>query len=123
VFLEMGISTDKVPLGSLAKQEEELFVPHSPDPMLLPRNSQGLFLVQRVRDEAHRFAITYHQKLRSKRQTQSGLDTVQGIGPKRRKLLIQRFGSVQGIQDASMEELTLVPGMTVALAQNVKEQL
>ena len=123
VFMEMGISTDQVPLASLAKQEEEVFVPHSPDPMILPRNSQGLFLVQRVRDEAHRFAITYHQKLRSKRQTQSGLDTVQGIGPKRRRLLIQRFGSVQGIREASMEELTTVPGMTLALAQNVKEQL
>ena len=123
VFMEMGISTDKVPLASLAKQEEEVFVPHSQEPMILPRNSQGLFLVQRVRDEAHRFAITYHQKLRSKRQTQSGLDTVQGIGPKRRKLLIQRFGSVQGIREASMEELTTVPGMTVAIAQNVKEQL
>jgi len=123
VFMEMGISTDKVPLASLAKQEEEVFVPHSQEPMILPRNSQGLFLVQRVRDEAHRFAITYHQKLRSKRQTQSGLDTVQGVGPKRRKLLIQRFGSVQGIREASMEELTTVPGMTVALAQNIKEQL
>jgi len=123
VFMEMGISTDQVPLASLAKQEEEVFVPHSPDPMILPRNSQGLFLVQRVRDEAHRFAITYHQKLRSKRQTQSGLDTVNGIGPKRRKLLIQRFGSVQGIRDASMEELTTVKGMTIALAQNIKEQL
>ncbi len=123
VFLEMGISTDKVPLASLAKQEEEVFVPHSQEPMILPRNSQGLFLVQRVRDEAHRFAITYHQKLRSKRQTQSGLDMVQGVGPKRRKLLIQRFGSVQGIREASMEELTTVPGMTVALAQNIKEQL
>ena len=123
VFMEMGISTDQVPLASLAKQEEEVFVPHSPDPMILPRNSQGLFLVQRVRDEAHRFAITYHQKLRSKRQTQSGLDTVNGIGPKRRKLLIQRFGSVQGIRDASMEELTTVKGMTTTLAQNIKEQL
>jgi excinuclease ABC subunit C len=123
VFMEMGISTDQVPLASLAKQEEEVFVPHSPDPMILPRNSQGLFLVQRVRDEAHRFAITYHQKLRSKRQTQSGLDTVQGIGPKRRKLLIQRFGSVQGIREATMEELTTVQGMTLVLAQNIKEQL
>ena len=123
VFLEMGISTDRVPLASLAKQEEELFVPHNPDPTILPRNSQGLFLVQRVRDEAHRFAITYHQRLRSKRQTQSGLDTVKGIGPKRRRQLIQRFGSVQGIREASMEELTAVPGMTVALAQNVKDQL
>ncbi|SVC66732.1 uncharacterized protein METZ01_LOCUS319586, partial [marine metagenome] len=123
VFVEMGISTDQVPLASLAKQEEEVFVPHSLDPMILPRNSHGLFLVQRIRDEAHRFAITYHQKLRSKRQTQSRLDTVSGIGPKRRKLLIRRFGSVQAIREASMEELSTVPGMTIVLAQHIKEQL
>ena len=123
VFLEMGISTDVVPLASLAKREEELYVPHSPEPTALPRNSQGLFLVQRVRDEAHRFAITYHQRLRSKRQTRSGLDTVHGIGPKRRRMLMQHFGSLQGVRDATLEELSAVPGMTRALAQNVKEQL
>ena len=123
VFLEMGLSTDVVPLASLAKREEELYVPHSPEPTALPRNSQGLFLVQRVRDEAHRFAITYHQRLRSKRQTRSGLDTVNGIGPKRRRMLLQHFGSLQAVRDATMEELSAVPGMTRALAQNVKEQL
>ena len=123
VFLEMGISTDVVPLASLAKREEEIFVPHSPEPTVLPRSSQGLFLVQRVRDEAHRFAITYHQRLRSKRQTRSGLDTVHGIGPKRRRLLMQRFGSLQAIRDASLEEISAVPGMTRALAQNVKDHL
>ena len=123
VFLEMGLSTDVVPLASLAKREEELYVPHSPEPTALPRNSQGLFLVQRVRDEAHRFAITYHQRLRSKRQTRSGLDTVHGIGPKRRRMLMQHFGSLQAVRDATLEELSTVPGMTRALAQNVKEQL
>ena len=123
VFLEMGLSTDVVPLASLAKREEEIFVPHSPEPTLLPRNSQGLFLVQRVRDEAHRFAITYHQRLRSKRQTRSGLDSVTGIGPKRRRMLMQRFGSVAAVREATLEELSAVPGMTRALAQNVKDQL
>ena len=123
VFVEMGISTDQVPLASVAKQEEEVFVPHSPDPVILPRNSQGLFLVQRIRDEAHRFAITYHQKLRSKRQTRSSFDTVPGIGPKRRKKLIQLYGSVKAIREASIEELSTVPGMTTALAQNIKEHL
>ena len=123
VFLEMGLSTDVVPLASLAKREEELFVPHSAEPTVLPRNSQGLFLMQRVRDEAHRFAVTYHQRLRSKRQTRSGLDSVQGIGPKRRRMLIQRFGSVQAVREATLEELSAVPGMTRALAQNVKDQL
>ena len=123
VFLEMGLSTDVVPLASLAKREEEIFVPHSPEPTALPRNSQGLFLVQRVRDEAHRFAISYHQRLRSKRQTRSGLDTVHGIGPKRRRMLMQHFGSIQAVRDATLDELSAVPGMTRALAQNVKEQL
>ncbi len=123
VFLEMGLSTDVVPLASLAKREEEIFVPHSPEPTMLPRNSQGLFLVQRVRDEAHRFAVTYHQRLRSKRQTRSGLDTVHGIGPKRRRMLMQRFGSVAAIREATLEELSAVPGMTRALAQNVKDEL
>jgi len=123
VFLELGVSTDAVPLASLAKEEEELFVPHSPDPIVLPRKSQGLFLVQRVRDEAHRFAITYHRQLRSQRQVRSGLDAVPGIGPKRKRMLVQRFGGVEGVREASVEELSAVPGLTAALARRLKESL
>ena len=123
VFLELGISTDAIPLASLAKEREELFIPQVAEPIMLPRNAQGLFLVQRVRDEAHRFAITYHQRLRSQRQVRSGLDAVLGIGPKRRRLLIQRFSSVKGVRAAELEELATVPGMTRELAQRVKEQL
>ena len=123
VFLDLGVSTEAVPLASLAKEEEEIFMPHSAEAVLLPRNSQGLFLVQRVRDEAHRFAITYHRQLRSNRQVRSELEGVPGIGPKRRRMLTLRFGGAAGVREASVEELSTVPGMTVALAKRLKERL
>ena len=119
VFLELGI--DHIPLASLAKENEELFIPHMLEPIVLPRRSQGLFLVQRVRDEAHRFAVTYHRQRRSKSAISSSLDLVPGIGPKRRRMLLRRFGSVQGIKDASLEDVAAVPGMTLTLARQVKE--
>ena len=121
VFLELGL--DFVPLSSLAKEHEELYVPHTPEPIVLPRSSQGLFLVQRIRDEAHRFAITFHRSLRSKRSTVSAMDVIPGIGPKRKRLLIRRFGSVKALKEASLEDLASVPGMTVKLAQRVKDYL
>ena len=122
VFLELGLG-DTVPLASLAKEREELFLPHNPDPILLPRGSQGLFLVQRLRDEAHRFAITYHRQRRSKSAVKSAIDSVPGIGPKRRRMLISRFGSSAGVKAASLEELASIPGMTTSLAQKIKEYL
>ena len=121
VFLELGV--DFVPLASLAKENEELFVPHVQEPIVLPRSSQGLFLVQRARDEAHRFAITFHRDRRSKKSVQSALDTVPGIGPKRRRMLLRRFGSVRGLKEASLEEVAAVPGMTVKLARLVKDYM
>ena len=121
VFLELGI--DGIPLSSLAKENEEIFVPHTPEPIVLPRTSQALFLVQRLRDEAHRFAITFHRQRRSKRATSSVLDDVSGIGPKRRRMLLRRFGSVTGIREASLDDIAAVPGMTVKLAQRLKEYL
>ncbi len=121
VFLELGI--DSIALASLAKENEELFVPQTQEPILLPRNSQGLFLVQRVRDEAHRFAITYHRKRRSKRSTASAIDLVPGIGPKRRRMLLRRFGSVKALGEASLDEVAAVPGMTLRLARLVNEYL
>jgi excinuclease ABC subunit C len=114
---------DKVPVVGLAKQEEELFFPNRPDSLLLPRHSQGLYLVQRIRDEAHRFAITAHRKRRSKLGLASRLDAVPGIGPARRKALLRQFGSIEGIQEASLEQLTTINGITPALAQVIKEQL
>ena len=121
VFLELGI--DFVPLASIAKENEWLFVPHTPEPIVLARNSQALFLVQRTRDEAHRFAITYHKQLRSKRGIASAMDSVPGIGPKRKRLLLRRFGSVKAIREAPVEELAAVPGMTRRLAEKLKEYL
>ncbi|MBI4282993.1 MAG: excinuclease ABC subunit UvrC [Chloroflexi bacterium] len=121
VFLELGVNN--VPLASLAKENEELFVPHTPEPIILPRSSQGLFLVQRIRDEAHRFAITFHRSLRSKSEVTSAMDIIPGIGPKRKRLLVRRFGSIKAIKDASLEEIASVPGMTLKLAQKVKEYL
>ncbi|MEW5872462.1 MAG: excinuclease ABC subunit UvrC [Chloroflexota bacterium] len=113
----------EVPVAGLAKQNEELFVPGRAQSILLPRQSQGLYLVQRVRDEAHRFAITSHRRLRTKQGLASRLEIVPGIGPARRKLLLNHFGSIEDIQDASIEELTAVPGITPALAQSIKAGL
>lgn len=121
IFLELGI-TD-VPLCSLAKQEEEIFLPHMPEPVLLQRGSQGLYLVQRVRDEAHRFAITYHKQRRSKAATRSALDDAPGIGPKRKRELIRRFGSLAGIREASLADVAEVPGMSEATARKLAEHI
>ena len=93
------------------------------DPIVLPRSSQSLFLVQRVRDEAHRFAVTFHRERRSKKSVQSTLDIVPGVGPKRKKMLIRRFGSVKGIREASLEDVAAVPGMTMSVARAIKDHI
>ena len=121
VLLELGL--DDLPLASLAKENEWLFVPHTPEPIVLPRNSQALYLVQRMRDEAHRFAITYHRNLRSKSSLRSPIDQVTGIGPKRKRMLMRRFGTLQGIKVASVEDIASVPGMTRSLALLLKQTL
>ena len=114
---------DKVTVAGLAKQQEELFLHGCNHGILLPRRSEGLFLVQRVRDEAHRFAITSHRKLRTKQGLASRLEAVPGIGPARRKVLLDHFGSITDIQDASLEELTAVRGITPSIAQSIKSHL
>ena len=121
VLLELGL--DDTPLASLAKENEWLFVPHTPEPIVLPRTSQALYLVQRIRDEAHRFAITYHRNLRSKNSLRSPIDMVTGIGPKRKRMLMRRFGSLQGIRDASIDDIASVPGLTRSLALRLKQTL
>ncbi|HEX2980315.1 MAG TPA: excinuclease ABC subunit UvrC [Anaerolineaceae bacterium] len=113
----------RVPVVGLAKQEEELFRPDRPDSLLLPRHSQALYLIQRIRDEAHRFAITAHRKRRDKIGLASRLDAIPGIGPARRRSLLARFGSIEGIRDASLEELTSLPGITAQIAGDLKSQL
>ena len=121
VLLEMGL--DNVPLASLAKENEWLYVPHTPEPIILSRDSQALYLVQRIRDEAHRFAITYHRNLRSKSSLRSPIDSVNGIGPKRKRMLMRKFGSLSGIKQASVDEIAAVPGMTRSLALLVKQSI
>lgn len=112
-----------IPTVALAKENEEIFIPGSPDPILLPRSSQGLYLVQRIRDEAHRFGITYHRKLRSDRTFKSVLDEIPGIGPKRKQALLKHFGSVRAISAASLEELAALEGMTRHAAEKIKEYI
>lgn len=110
-------------VAGLAKQNEELFLPGKPLPLVLPRSSQGLFLVQRIRDEAHRFAITAHRARRSRQGLASRLDAIPGIGPARRKLLLDRFGSIEGIRDAGIDELKTLPGITAELANSIRANL
>jgi len=114
---------DAVPIVALAKREEELFVPGQAESVLLPRNSQALFFVQRIRDEAHRFAVEYHRKLRGEHALGSQLDQIPGIGPRRRQRLLKAFGSVEAIREAPVDELAAVPGMTRNVAEQVKSLL
>lgn len=121
VLDELGV-TDVAVIG-LAKRLEEVWVPGEIDPVILPRNSEGLYLLQRVRDEAHRFAISYHRSKRSKRMTASALDSVRGLGDARRKALVTHFGSLARLRQASVEEITAVPGIGTATAAAVLEAL
>ncbi len=121
VMRELGV--DHIPTVGLAKKEELIIREGEPEPLVLPRGSQALYLVQRVRDEAHRFAITYHRQLHRKAATVSRLDDVPGIGPKRKKELLKNFGSLKRIREASVEELAAVPGMNREAAERVLEVL
>ncbi|MBQ5745558.1 MAG: excinuclease ABC subunit UvrC [Selenomonadales bacterium] len=114
-----GVGLTDVPVVGLAKQFEYVFREGESDPVILPRHSQSLYLMQQIRDEAHRFAITYHRKLRSKRNMQSVLDHIVGIGPKRRQALWKAFGSIDAMRSASVEELAETDGMNHTAAQAV----
>jgi len=121
VMERMGLG--EVPTFGLAKQQEELFRPDRSEPIRLPLDSAALFLVQRVRDEAHRFAITFHRVVRKRDAFASALDGVTGLGPARRRALLRRFGSVEGIRSASPDELMSVKGITRPVAAAIKEML
>jgi excinuclease ABC subunit C len=112
-----------VPVAGLAKENEEIFLPRRSKPVVLPRSSPGLQLLQRLRDEAHRFAISYFYRLHRRRTFKSALDEVPGIGPRRKSALLRQFGTVQGIRDASVEELAATTGMTREQAARIKECL
>lgn len=123
VLAEFGLS-ERVPLASLAKRIEEIFQPHRKESILLPRRSEALYLVQRVRDEAHRFGITAHRKRRTKMGMASKLETIPGVGPKRRKALLKHFeNSIDAIKSASVTELTQVSGITKEVALAIKSNL
>jgi excinuclease ABC subunit C len=113
----------KISFISLAEENEEIYTPDSNTPIVLPKNSQALQLLQRVRDEAHRFAITYHRSIRSKKSFESPLDSIPGVGPKRKKALLEHFGSVSGIREANVDEIAKVKGITLELAESIKAGL
>src|SRR3989442_2556999 len=118
-----GAGRLQIPVAALAKEREELFLPNRPDPIVLPRTSQGLYLVQRIRDEAHRFAVTYHQQVRGKRAVRSVLDDVEGVGPARKRALLRRFGSVRAMREAPIEDLAAVTGVGPSLAERIKQAI
>src|SRR6266699_1921389 len=120
--LEQAGRTDLAVIG-LAKRMEEVYLPGSPDPVVLPRASEALYLLQRVRDEAHRFAIAYHRKLRARSMTRSALDGIPGVGEARRKDLVRHFGSPRKVAQASVDEIAALPGFGPRLAKTVWDHL
>ena len=118
-IIRMEAGHKNVPVVGLAKQFELIFTEGCPDPVELPRRSASLYLIQRIRDEAHRFAITFHRKLRGKRNLVSVLDHIVGVGPKRRQSLWTHFGTLDKIKAASIEELAAAPGMNRPAAEAV----
>lgn len=112
-----------IPAAGLAKENEEIYLPEKPSPLVLPRNSPGLQLLQRLRDEAHRFAVGYHQKVHKRSSFTSALDGITGLGPKRKRTLLRRFGSVNAIRQATVEDLLSVEGINKGLAERIKSSL
>ena len=117
---ELGLD---IPVCGLAKADEEVFVPWDDTPVVLPSGSASLYLIKQVRDESHRFAITFHRELRDKAMTASALDDVEGVGPKRKRLLMRHFGSLKRLREASVEEIAQVKGIPAGVAQNVFDAL
>ena len=121
VMRELGVY--HIPAVGLAKRHEEMFAPGEDAPIALPRGSEALYLVQRVRDEAHRFAVTYHRQVRRKAATASALDAVPGVGPRRKRALLRKFGSLKAVREAALDDIASTPGYTRALAERVKEHV
>ena len=120
VLTEFGLR-DRIAVVGLAKREEEIFVPGKADPVVLPRHSQALYLVQRIRDEAHRFAITAHRNRRTKEGLASQLEKIPGIGPVKRKALLKKFGTIENIAKAEKAELMLVNGISEINAEAIRD--
>jgi excinuclease ABC subunit C len=122
VLESLGLS-EEIPVASLAKQFEEVFVPGRSEPLVIPRGSEALFMLQRIRDESHRFAISYHRQLRGKRMTVSSLDAVPGLGEKRKQRLIKELGGIRAVKQASLEDLTALPWLPDRVAAAVHDTL
>jgi excinuclease ABC subunit C len=122
VLTELGLE-EEIPAAGLAKQFEEIYLPGRADPLRIPRTSEALYLLQQIRDEAHRFAITYHRKLRGKRMTASVLDDIPGLGPGRKKRLVREVGGVNAVKAASLEELQALSWLPNRVAESVYEKL
>jgi excinuclease ABC subunit C len=118
-----GLGLGRLQFASLAKREEEVFLPVQQDPLRLSRRSPSLRLLQRIRDEAHRFGLAYNRKRRTQRTITSELLNIPGVGPRRRRLLLERFGSLAGVKSASVSELATVPGFSTRLAERVLDHL
>jgi excinuclease ABC subunit C len=121
VLDELGLS--ELPLAGIAKEREELFLPDRSDPVVLPASSQALYLIQRLRDEAHRFAVTYHRQLRARAQVRSVFDEMPGVGPARKRALLRVFGSARQMREATIEQIASVPGISRTLAERIKVAL
>jgi excinuclease ABC subunit C len=121
VLHELGLHD--LPLAGLAKEREELFLPERSEPIVLSATSPALYLVQRIRDEAHRFAIMYHRDLRRRAAVRSGFDDLPGVGPRRRAALLRVFGSLKRVREAPVEQIAAVPGISAALAGRIKAAL
>ena len=121
VLRDMGLGD--VPVAGLAKENEEIYVADTASPTILPRTSQALYLIQRIRDEAHRFAITFHRQVRAKSSIKSALDEIPGVGPRRKQALIRKFGSVRGIREAGVDEIAGTDGINLQLAERLKSAL
>jgi excinuclease ABC subunit C len=122
VLEELGLD-EEIPVAALAKRFEEVFLPGRAEPVRLPRQSEALYLLQRIRDEAHRFAISYHRQLRDKRMTTSVLDGIPGLGPTRQKRLRKELGGVTGVKQASLEDLQGLSWLPDAVARAVHDKI
>jgi excinuclease ABC subunit C len=122
VLEELGLA-DEIPVAALAKRFEEVYLPGEADPIRLPRQSEALYLLQRIRDEAHRFAITFHRELRGKRMTRSVLDGIPGLGEVRKKRLVKELGGVRGVKAATLEDLQALPWLPDSVAQAVHDKV
>jgi excinuclease ABC subunit C len=122
VLEDLGLA-DEIPVASLAKRFEEVFVPGRADAITIPRQSEALYLLQRIRDEAHRFAITYHRQLRDKRMTTSSLDGIAGLGPTRRTRLVKELGGMKAVKQASLDDLKALPWLPDSVAEAVHHSI